>query len=37
MPVQTPQWSEFLSCPVCQNEFEVSVLYFQLDYKNVIF
>jgi len=22
MPVQTPQWSEFLSCPVCQNEFE---------------
>ena len=23
MPVQTPQWSEYLSCPVCQNEFEV--------------
>ena len=25
MPVQTPQWSEFLSCPVCQNDFEVSL------------
>lgn len=24
MPVQAPQWSEYLSCPVCQNEFEVS-------------
>jgi len=23
MPVQVPQWSEYLSCPVCQNEFEV--------------
>ena len=23
MPVQAPQWSEYLSCPVCQNEFEV--------------
>jgi len=22
MPVQAPQWSEYLSCPVCQNEFE---------------
>ena len=25
MPVQAPQWSEYLSCPVCQNEFEVSL------------
>jgi len=24
MPVQAPQWSEYLSCPVCQNEFEAS-------------
>ncbi len=32
MPVQTPQWSEFLSCPVCQNEFEVSVFDFQLEF-----
>jgi len=24
MPVQTPQWSEFLSCPVCQNDFETT-------------
>ena len=24
MPVQAPQWSEYLSCPVCQNDFEVS-------------
>ena len=23
MPVQAPQWSEYLCCPVCQNEFEV--------------
>jgi len=22
MPVQAPQWSEYLTCPVCQNEFE---------------
>ena len=24
MPVQGPQWSEYLSCPVCKQEFEVS-------------
>jgi len=24
MPVQAPQWSEYLSCPVCQNEFEAT-------------
>ena len=29
MPVQAPQWSEFLSCPVCQNEFEVSIRIWQ--------
>ena len=23
MPVQGPQWSEYLSCPVCKQEFEV--------------
>lgn len=21
MPIQAPQWTEFLSCPVCCNEF----------------
>ncbi|UYV73298.1 RC3H1 [Cordylochernes scorpioides] len=25
MPVQSPQWSEFLSCPICYNEFEGTV------------
>ncbi|KAF5272622.1 hypothetical protein FQR65_LT04863 [Abscondita terminalis] len=23
MPIQAPQWTEFLSCPVCCNEFDV--------------
>lgn len=22
MPIQTPQWTEFLTCPICCNEFE---------------
>jgi len=22
MPIQAPQWTEFLSCPVCCNEFD---------------
>ncbi|XP_018335497.1 roquin-1 [Agrilus planipennis] len=25
MPIQAPQWTEFLSCPVCYNAFDVSV------------
>ncbi|GJQ67677.1 putative zinc ion binding protein [Trypoxylus dichotomus] len=25
MPIQAPQWTEFLSCPVCFNEFDVSL------------
>ncbi|XP_022247506.1 roquin-1-like isoform X1 [Limulus polyphemus] len=25
MPVQAPQWLEFLSCPICYNEFEPSL------------
>ncbi|XP_015913033.1 roquin-1 [Parasteatoda tepidariorum] len=25
MPVQAPQWTDFLSCPICYNEFECSV------------
>ncbi|XP_023211812.1 roquin-2-like isoform X3 [Centruroides sculpturatus] len=25
MPVQSPQWTEFLSCPICYNEFEVNL------------
>ncbi|XP_038046230.1 uncharacterized protein LOC119720576 isoform X2 [Patiria miniata] len=25
MPIQAPQWTEFLSCPVCYNEFDESV------------
>lgn len=24
MPIQAPQWTEFLSCPVCCNEFDIS-------------
>ena len=27
MPVQGPQWSEYLSCPVCRQEFEVRYRY----------
>ena len=23
MPIQAPQWTEFLSCPICFNEFDV--------------
>ena len=22
MPIQAPQWTEFLSCPICRHEFE---------------
>ncbi|XP_022192479.2 roquin-1 isoform X2 [Nilaparvata lugens] len=25
MPIQAPQWTEFLSCPVCCNEFDAAV------------
>ncbi len=25
MPIQAPQWTEFLSCPVCFNEFDENV------------
>lgn len=25
MPIQAPQWTEFLSCPVCCNEFDVTL------------
>lgn len=25
MPIQAPQWTEFLSCPVCCNEFDVAL------------
>lgn len=25
MPVQAPQWTDFLSCPICYNEFECNV------------
>ncbi|XP_022094877.1 uncharacterized protein LOC110981556 [Acanthaster planci] len=25
MPIQAPQWTEFLSCPVCYNEFDENV------------
>lgn len=25
MPVQAPQWTEFLSCPICYNEFEANL------------
>ncbi|XP_075229812.1 RING finger and CCCH-type zinc finger domain-containing protein roquin isoform X2 [Lycorma delicatula] len=25
MPIQAPQWTEFLSCPVCCNEFDATV------------
>jgi RING finger/CCCH-type zinc finger protein len=23
MPIQTPQWTDFLICPVCENAFEL--------------
>ena len=23
MPIQAPQWTEYLSCPVCENAFEL--------------
>ncbi len=23
MPIQTPQWTDFLICPVCENGFEL--------------
>ncbi|XP_017769975.1 PREDICTED: roquin-1 isoform X3 [Nicrophorus vespilloides] len=25
MPIQAPQWTEFLSCPVCCNEFDIAL------------
>uniref|UniRef100_T1IW63 RING-type E3 ubiquitin transferase n=1 Tax=Strigamia maritima TaxID=126957 RepID=T1IW63_STRMM len=25
MPIQAPQWTEFLSCPVCYNEFDENI------------
>ncbi|XP_046391150.1 roquin-1 isoform X1 [Ischnura elegans] len=25
MPIQAPQWTEFLSCPVCRNEFDATL------------
>uniref|UniRef100_A0A1B6IE76 RING-type domain-containing protein n=1 Tax=Homalodisca liturata TaxID=320908 RepID=A0A1B6IE76_9HEMI len=25
MPIQAPQWTEFLSCPVCCNEFDATL------------
>lgn len=25
MPIQAPQWTEFLTCPVCCNEFDVTL------------
>ena len=25
MPIQTPQWTEYLSCPVCENGFELKI------------
>lgn len=25
MPIQAPQWTEFLSCPICRNEFAVNL------------
>ena len=25
MPIQAPQWTEYLSCPVCANGFELNV------------
>ncbi len=24
MPIQAPQWTEYLSCPVCEKPFELS-------------
>lgn len=25
MPIQAPQWTEFLSCPVCYHDFDVAI------------
>lgn len=25
MPIQAPQWTEFLSCPVCCHDFDVAI------------
>ena len=25
MPIQAPQWTEYLSCPVCENGFDLKV------------
>ena len=25
MPLQAPQWSEFLKCPICENDFDAKV------------